>query len=253
MPHHASGPDARHDGATRGFRRSVMRLAVGLAVTSLVLSAPGAILASGTPAATGVALSSAAQSGKRAVGRVHVASARAIAAVAASHPRAAKGSTSSRPRSVPIAHPARAGSSVRSNPTPRIVIPDVAVAKQFAGLAMVESGNLEPPDPWVAASTSYVVQAVNASVRVSNRTGGELLTLPAWALFGLPTDQSASDVRIIWDATHGRWVGNALSFRGDLSVNYLTLAVSDSADPTAGWTLFPVQFTGFLPDYPSLA
>ncbi|HEV2005695.1 MAG TPA: hypothetical protein VGQ85_03700, partial [Candidatus Limnocylindrales bacterium] len=80
-----------------------------------------------------------------------------------------------------------------------------------------------------------------------------LLTIPAWALFGLSTDQSPSDVRIIWDAGHGRWVGNALSFRGDLSVNYLTVAVSDSADPTAGWTLFPVQFTGFLPDYPSLA
>ncbi|HEV2005737.1 MAG TPA: hypothetical protein VGQ85_03910, partial [Candidatus Limnocylindrales bacterium] len=144
-----------------------MRLAVGLAVTCLVLSAPGAILASGAPAATGVALSGATQSGKRAVGRVHVASARATAAVAASHPRAAKGSSSSRPRSVPIAHPATAWSSVRSNPTPRIVIPDVAVAKQFAGLAMVESGSLQPPDPWVAASTSYVVQAVNASVRVS--------------------------------------------------------------------------------------
>jgi hypothetical protein len=254
MPHHASASSAL-DGRARGwFRRAVSRLVVGIAVTSLVLSAPATLVAAPNPVSAGATLRGAIQPGKRAVGRVHVASAHGSAAVAAAHPRATKARSASRPRKVPIAHPAAGPAAVTSStPTPRIAIPDVAVAKQFTGLAMVESGNFEPPDPWVAASTSYVVQAVNASVRVSTRSGGEVLTIPTWALFGLPADQSPSDARIIWDAAHGRWVGNVLSFNNDLSVNYLTLAVSDSSDPTAGWTLFPVQFTGYLPDYPSLA
>lgn len=259
MPHLASGPGAPQDRAPGRFRRSCTRLAVGLAAASLVLSGPGAILASGTPVATGttaasgVALSGAAHSGKRAVGRVHVASARGTAAAATSHPRAT--TRTPRPRSVPIAHPATAVSAtLRSGPTPRIVAPpDVAVVKQFAGLGEAESGNLEPPDPWVAANTTYVVQVVNSLVRVSTRLGAEVLSMPTWALFGLPSTQFPSDSRIVWDAVHGRWVGSVLSFNVGFSDNYLTVAVSDSADPTAGWTLLPVAFFSDLPDYPSLA
>jgi hypothetical protein len=127
------------------------------------------------------------------------------------------------------------------------------VVKQFAGLGLAESGNLEPPDPWVAANTTYVVQVVNSMVRVSTRLGADVLSMPTWALFGLPTTQSPSDARIVWDAIHGRWVGSVLSFNVGFSDNYLTVAVSDSADPTAGWTLLPVAFFSDLPDYPSLS
>jgi len=231
-------------------------VAVGLAATSLVLSAPGTILASRPAAPAGMALSGATQSGKRAVGRVHVASARDAAAVAAARPRAAN-ATTPRPRSVPIAHPStpasRPAGGTGSAPTPRIVAPpDVTIAKQFAGLALAESGNLEPPDPWVAANTTYVVQVVNSMVRVSTRLGAEVVSMPTWALFGLQPTQIPSDARIVWDAVHGRWVGSVLSFNSGLSDNFLTIAVSDSADPTGGWTLLPVEFFSDLPDYPSL-
>ena len=256
MPHHASHPTVLRDGARRPLRGTLPRLLSGLVAAGLVLSAPGTLLASGRAAPSGVTLGGATQSGKRAVGRIHVASARDAGAVAAAHPRAANGATR-RPRSVPIAHPAtpvtRPSGGTASAPTPRIVAPpDVTVAKQFAGLALAESGNLEPPDPWVAANTSYVVQVVNSMVRVSTRLGAEVTSLPTWALFGLPPTQSPSDSRIIWDAVHGRWVGSVLSFSGGLLDNFLTVAVSDSADPTAGWTLLPVEFFGDLPDYPSL-
>jgi hypothetical protein len=256
MPHLASGPHALHDGASGWLRRTVSRLAVGLAVTSLVLSAPGTILASRPAAPAGMTLSGATQSGKRSVARLHVASAREAAAVAAAHPRAANRSNP-RLRSVPIAHPSmpaiRSADGTGSALTPRIVAPpDVTIAKQFAGLTSAESGNLEPPDPWVAANTTYVLQVVNSMVRVSTRLGAEVVSMPTWALFGLPPTQFPSDSRIIWDAVHGRWVGSVLSFNSGFSDNFLTVAVSDSADPTAGWTLLPVEFFSDLPDYPSL-
>jgi hypothetical protein len=255
MPHLASGLRSRHRASAR-FQQIVTRLVVGLAVTSLVLSAPGTLLASDSSAAAAAPASrtfgGSTEQGKRSVARLHLASARDAAALAALHPRAAAPTLGH--RSVPIAHPAAPSlqSSDANTPTPRIVVPDVSVVKQFAGLAIAESGNLQPPDPWVAANTTYVVQVVNSMVRVSTRLGAEVTSLPTWALFGVPPNEFESDARIVWDAVHGRWVGNVLSFYGDFSQTALTLAVSDSADPTAGWTLFPVQFSGVLPDYPSL-
>ena len=253
MPYLASGLRAHDTAASGRFQRFVRRLAVGLAATSLVLSMPGTLLASGPTATSGVPLSGTTQAGKRSVARLHVASVRDAAALAAAHPRAANGAIP-RPRSVPIAHPEAPAirTSGANTPIPRIVIPDVSVVKQFAGLTLADSGNFEPPDPWVAANTTSVVQVVNSMVRVSTRLGAEVTSIPTWALFGLPPTQFPSDSRIIWDAVHGRWVGSVLSFNSGFSDNFLTVAISDSADPTAGWTLLPVEFFSDLPDYPSL-
>lgn len=253
MPQHASDPGTPQHRATGG-RQTVKRLIAALAVGSLVLSAPGALLASAPASHAGAGHAfGGTNAGKRSVARLHVASARAVGVRAAANPRAA--AAVPRPRSVPIAHAAAPASrtSGLSVPTPRIVVPDATVAKQFAGLTLAESGSFEPPDPWVAANTSYVVQVVNAQVRISNRLGSEILSMPTWALFGLPPTQSPSDSRILWDAVHGRWVGNVLSFNSGFTDNFLTLAISDSADPTAGWTLIPIEFTNVLPDFPSLA
>ena len=255
MPHLASGPGAPQGRAPGWLPRTLTRVVVGLAVSSLVLSAPGTLLASGrsAPAAASGTFGAASDQGKRAFARLHVASARDAATRAAAHPRAAH--TLHGRRSVPVAQPGAPGlrNSTANTPTPRIVVPNVSVVKQFAGLSLAESGNLEPPDPWVAANTSYVVQVVNAEVRISNRLGGEIESMPTWALFGLPPTQFPSDSRIIWDAVHGRWVGDVISFNAGFTDNFLTVAVSDSADPTAGWTLIPIEFRNVLPDYPSLA
>jgi hypothetical protein len=256
MLHFAPVPDALHEPTSGWLRRAVTRLAVGLAVSSLVLSAPGTLLASGraAPANASRTFGGATHQGKRSIARVHVASAREAAARAAAKPRAATRALQGR-RTVPVAHPGAAGlrPSSAKMPTPRIVVPNVSVVKEFAGLTLAESGNLEPPDPWVAANTTYVVQVVNAMVRVSTRLGAEVTSMPTWALFGLPPTQFPSDSRIVWDAVHGRWVGSVLSFNAGFTDNFLTIAVSDSADPTAGWTLIAIEFTNVLPDYPSLA
>jgi hypothetical protein len=138
--------------------------------------------------------------------------------------------------------------------TPRVVAgPDVQAVTQFAGIDQVASGGFYPPDPWVAVNSTYVVQIVNSIVRVSNRQGGEITSTPSWALFGLPADQFASDGRIIWDATHGRWVALSTSFNQYFTNNYLALAVSDGADPTAGWSTYLIWYADWFPDYPSLA
>ena len=159
-----------------------------------------------------------------------------------------------------IAHPAKmTGSTMRSgsrNPAPKPAIisgPPAEITQSYAGMAENDGAGFEPPDPWVSVNSAYVVQAVNSTIRVANRSGQELMTIPSWALFGLGNDQAASDTRIIWDAFHGRWIGLSISFNSGFTANHLNLAISDTADPTLGWATHSFLYGTFLPDYPSIA
>src|SRR6476469_7940034 len=131
--------------------------------------------------------------------------------------------------------------------------PDVEVLQQFAGLTQSAAGNFDPPDPWVAVNSSFVIQSVTAKIRISTRAGVEQTSLTSASFLGLPVDQASSNFRIVWDATHGRWVASALSSNADQSANFLHLAVSDGSDPTAGWRIISTAFGDQVPDYPALA
>jgi hypothetical protein len=189
----------------------------------------------------------------------HLPSARAAAKAALGSPRNTP--TTKKPLlKAKLGHPAAASASAlpkrlgSSAPRPQIVSgPDVTVTQNIAGLALNDGPGLEPPDPWVAANATHVVQAINSTVRITSRSGAELLSLPSWALFGLVDGQFSSDVRIIWDPVHGRWVGVTISFDSAFSANYLTFAVSDTADPTLGWATYSALYGSYLPDYPSIA
>jgi hypothetical protein len=140
-------------------------------------------------------------------------------------------------------------------PAPRIVnaTPPTA-ASSFPGLSSADNSTAqEPPDPWVAVNASYVVQSVNSVVRISTRAGIAVQTLPTWALFALPSDQTPSDPRIVWDTFHSRWVGVLLSFNSTFTQNYLNLAVSETADPLGAWDTYAIDTGSEVPDYPALA
>ena len=189
----------------------------------------------------------------------HVASARDAAKKAVGNPRnvAAK----PRPlRSIKLEQPTR-GSTTRlpelsgsGSVAPQVHTgPPVEVLQQFAGMTQSQGGGFDPPDPWIAVSATRVVQSVDAMVRISDRSGVELESIPTWTLFDLALGQSPSDTRLIWDATHGRWVATTVSTNAGLTDNYLHLAVSDGADPAAGWSIYSVSFLDDQPEYPSLA
>ena len=192
------------------------------------------------------------------VTRHHVASAAVARNVALGAPRDA--ARAGHPlRTVKVHHPAgpnptRVPLATGSRAvTPRILSTGLQVAAQFPGLDTDEGGGFEPPDPWVAVSAGHVVQVVNSEIRISNRLGTEISSVPTWALFALPAGQFDTDARVIWDAVHGRWVGASISFNDSFSANYFNLAVSDGADPTAGWATYNIFYGVELPDYPSVA
>ena len=112
---------------------------------------------------------------------------------------------------------------------------------------------VEPADPWVAVSSTHVVQMTNDSTRITDRSGGdprqltnrEFFNVPAWS----PT-AFAADPRVLFDPAHGRWV--ATLFAGTCSGGALFLAVSETADPTGAWLRYYRESAGVWPDFPTL-
>jgi putative cell wall-binding protein len=110
---------------------------------------------------------------------------------------------------------------------------------------------LEPPDPWVAAGPSHIVQVVNVALRVTDRVGSGATTMALSNFFAEPPGQvQNADARVLYDATRGRWLASQLSY--DCTAGRLYLAVSDGADPTATWTVWIFEFAGAVPDYPGI-
>jgi hypothetical protein len=134
-----------------------------------------------------------------------------------------------------------------------VVQPPPVVATEFAGINEAEACGCEPPDPWIAVSSTHVVQTTNGLIRISNRSGAALLSIPSWALFAVPVDRTDSDPRILWDQIHQRWVGVVTSYNDTFSSAGLRLAVSETADPTGAWIVYPIETPGFLADYPGIS
>jgi hypothetical protein len=158
-----------------------------------------------------------------------------------------------------LVRPTTARSTGRGT-APTTAMPQVVFAGQlvvsstfFAGLNQSDGGNREPPDSWTAVNGTYVIQAVNNVVRVSNRSGVSLQQIPDWAFFALPVGYSGSDTRVLWDQSHGRWIASNVSFDAGFTDNYIDLAVSETSDPFGVWDQFAFSFGPTLPDFPGLA
>jgi len=244
------------DGAQR-LRRMLAMLSMLMLVAGVCV--PVATATAQPRGVDGLAFGRGLSSEQRITRRSHIRSLAAAAAYAAAHPRSARHPELPRLRTsfekAASLTPSTSPSTNTRLATPLLVAtPDVAEITSFDGITESEGGDWIPADPWVAANSSYVVQVVNDMVRVSSRSGTTLVSVPHEAFFNIPPGYFGADARIIWDATHGRWVGETIWLAGDFSLNGFILAVSDSSDPTQGWSLIIVSYAlGQFPDYPSLA
>ncbi|MFL5757722.1 MAG: hypothetical protein ACJ77N_15705, partial [Chloroflexota bacterium] len=142
--------------------------------------------------------------------------------------------------------------------SPLIATPSPVSVGAFDGLNQTDALGAEPPDPWIAASSTHLLQSVNEAIRITSRSGTLIQTIPTWAFFALDPSEFDSDPRIVYDAAHARWVGVLLSYQGDLSANFLNVAVSESSDPSGAWDVYAYYYSDLagdptLPDYPGLA
>lgn len=132
-----------------------------------------------------------------------------------------------------------------------------------AGTSMAVS-SLEPPDPFVAVGPDHVVQATNAGIRITSRTlGAPLATQTLSAFFGIDAigngyQAQTFDPRVIYDSLHNRWIATEASFdcltdaSTTVGTGFIDVAISDTADPTLGWSILSLPYTDTAPDYPGL-
>ena len=129
------------------------------------------------------------------------------------------------------------------------------VGLNFAGV----SGNaFAPPDTNGAVGPGHVVEWINGSYQVYNKSNGTLVTSSSdgsfWNNAGISTaitNAGLSDTRMVYDPNSQRWF--AVEINTSNTGNQVLIARSNSTDPTAGWkaTSF-VAGTGFA-DYPTLS
>jgi hypothetical protein len=113
--------------------------------------------------------------------------------------------------------------------------PTLTVIQTTSGLNDVASGGFEPPDVTLAAGPGAVVELVNLAARVWRTDGAatqQAQTLSLSTLFETGGDR-LTDPRILYDAPSGRFFASI----SDVDTKSVVLAVSLSADPSAGWSV----------------
>jgi hypothetical protein len=104
-----------------------------------------------------------------------------------------------------------------------------------------------------------VVQAVNSSIRFTDRSGTSLATDVPLSSFFATGGRPVADPRVIYDSLHGRWIATAFTWDCDsgdpggalFGHGYLTVRISNSANPLASWSGFNIIYPDSMPDYPA--
>ncbi|HSL67025.1 MAG TPA: hypothetical protein VK977_02570 [Actinomycetota bacterium] len=128
----------------------------------------------------------------------------------------------------------------------------------FAGLSYASgpATSFDPPDPWVAAGPDDVVQAVNSSLRITDRSGSSPVAVTLGDFFGTG-GRPVADPRVIYDALHGRWIATAFSWDCDagdgasFGHGYLFVAVSATSDAGGTWSSNYFVYADYIPDFPA--
>ncbi|MHB1786444.1 MAG: hypothetical protein ACYCS7_09885, partial [Acidimicrobiales bacterium] len=160
----------------------------------------------------------------------------------------------------------RQAASVRSSSSARSTSPRSGVSSKiqqaFAGVSeagqfLAQGGNsTEPPDTQIAVGPTQVVEMVNSTLAVFNRSGYQLLARDLNLFYGLPPNYSQTDPWVIWDPAAGRWFASTTSDTGSgasPSASQVDLAVSAGPDATGAWYVYTISNdTTGLADQPKL-
>ena len=117
-----------------------------------------------------------------------------------------------------------------------------SVVSSFLGWSSAQSQtgfnqDVAPPDPQLAAGPTYLLEMVNDVGSVWSKSGVLTKSFDLNTFFGVPSGQTFSDPRVIYDAPSGRWFATGLSFTSSYG-SQIYVAVSATSDPTGSWTTY---------------
>lgn len=111
--------------------------------------------------------------------------------------------------------------------------PPPVVIRSFAGIAQTNS---IPPDPHMAAGPDHIIQVVNTSFRICDKSGTVLKTIGADSWYSnVLANPGAFDPKVQYDHFAGRWIMVWLNQNDATSTSYYLVSVSDDADPIGTW------------------
>ena len=143
--------------------------------------------------------------------------------------RAEKGLNHSGRRSVPPPH-APAAAATTSEPEPA-----------FPGINMGQAGAAIVPDVEIAAGPHHIVEAVNRIITVFDKNGTQAQTATAAVFYdplGAIADDNIFDPQVEFNEYVQRFFVVYTTRDDANSESFLLIAVSNTNDPTQGWTLF---------------
>jgi hypothetical protein len=160
-------------------------------------------------------------------------------------------------------------------PPPSVADTSPPLASNFVALRELDNAQqlVVPPDINGAVGPQHLVTTTNSAIRIQDRTGKELLTVPQttfWQQFNLTQGQGLggpriTDPNVVYDPYGQRFITTMIAItnttvQGQVRpVWSLLVGVSLTSDPTAGWKLYntvvrdpnTVELVNFL-DYPQV-
>ncbi len=118
---------------------------------------------------------------------------------------------------------------------------EVEIGLNFTASDLFQSGFI-PPDSQLGVGEEHLVELLNGRYAVYRKSDGALLESDSldgfWIEASVFPELFAFDPRVLYDPSSARWFAVSADDQDD--PNNLLVAVSQSSDPTAGWTGFAV-------------
>jgi hypothetical protein len=158
------------------------------------------------------------------------------------------------------AESARVQSRIQAGPPVDLGSTNTTVSPSLLKLGLT-IGDADTPNPMVAVGPDHVIRSDDGQMRITNRSGGDVTTVPYADLFpflGEVQTVHGPQGQVFFDAVHGRWVAIVAAYDcipetgAPYGHGYLAFAVSDSANPKRGWTLYYIQNVNHLVWNPGL-
>jgi len=140
-----------------------------------------------------------------------------------------------------------------SGPSPQVATTN---AQNFNGIGTT---GFAPPDPNASVGSTQVVETVNDSYQVFNKSNGASELGPVsignlWVGFGGVCETgNLSDPVVIYDKAAGRWLISILAFDNTFSTNEECIAVSTTSDATGSFHRYALSFGNDNNDYTKIS
>jgi hypothetical protein len=166
--------------------------------------------------------------------------------------RAAAVASGGRRTGIVALSPAASSPQAVTPPTTLADFPIMSLSEQIGLYGSDQS--LQPPDTQLAAGPTAIAEATNDTLSVWSKSGTLTAAADLNAFFVVPSGQSFTDPRILYDAQSGRFFLSGWSLDSTDTDTTTYLAVSDTSNPAGGWTSYEVNSstTGELTDQPMI-